>query len=122
MSDLTLIGSGAVGAALTTPFERALAAHLVGDWPLQNDWMAHHKARPACFRAPRPMLAAQGSSVRRRRDAIARRELGPSELLVSFHEVAARGFEPAHRGLLLLREDVVARERLPRRLRRLALP
>jgi hypothetical protein len=26
------------------PFERALVAHLVADWLLQNDWMAHHKA------------------------------------------------------------------------------
>lgn len=26
-----------------TPFERGLVAHLVGDWILQNDWMARHK-------------------------------------------------------------------------------
>jgi hypothetical protein len=26
-----------------TPFERALVAHWVADWLLQNDWMAHHK-------------------------------------------------------------------------------
>jgi hypothetical protein len=30
---------------VTTPFERALVAHLVADWLLQNDWMAHHKAK-----------------------------------------------------------------------------
>jgi hypothetical protein len=28
-----------------TPFERALVAHLVADWLLQNDWMAHHKCK-----------------------------------------------------------------------------
>ncbi len=28
-----------------TPFENALVAHLVGDWLLQNDWMARNKAR-----------------------------------------------------------------------------
>lgn len=27
-----------------TPFENALVAHLVGDWLLQNDWMARHKS------------------------------------------------------------------------------
>ncbi len=27
-----------------TPFENALVAHLVGDWLLQNDWMARNKA------------------------------------------------------------------------------
>jgi hypothetical protein len=27
-----------------TPFERALVAHLVADWILQNDWMARNKA------------------------------------------------------------------------------
>lgn len=27
-----------------TPFERALIAHLVGDWILQNDWMARNKS------------------------------------------------------------------------------
>jgi len=27
-----------------TPFERALVAHLVADWLLQNDWMARNKA------------------------------------------------------------------------------
>lgn len=26
-----------------TLFEQALVAHLVGDWLLQNDWMARHK-------------------------------------------------------------------------------
>src|SRR5688572_19964300 len=26
-----------------TPFERALVAHLVADWILQNDWMAKYK-------------------------------------------------------------------------------
>ena len=26
-----------------TLFERALVAHLVADWLLQNDWMAHQK-------------------------------------------------------------------------------
>lgn len=26
-----------------TPFEKALVAHLVGDWLLQNDWMARNK-------------------------------------------------------------------------------
>lgn len=26
-----------------TPFENALVAHLVGDWLLQNDWIARHK-------------------------------------------------------------------------------
>lgn len=26
-----------------TPFERALVAHLVADWLLQNSWMARHK-------------------------------------------------------------------------------
>ena len=26
-----------------TPFERALVAHLVADWMLQNDWMARNK-------------------------------------------------------------------------------
>jgi hypothetical protein len=26
-----------------TPFERALVAHLVADWILQNDWMARNK-------------------------------------------------------------------------------
>jgi len=26
-----------------TPFENALIAHLVGDWLLQNDWMARNK-------------------------------------------------------------------------------
>jgi hypothetical protein len=26
-----------------TPFERGLVAHLVADWLLQNDWMAHSK-------------------------------------------------------------------------------
>jgi hypothetical protein len=26
-----------------TPFERALVAHLVADWLLQNNWMAQHK-------------------------------------------------------------------------------
>lgn len=30
-----------------TPFEKALVAHLVGDWLLQNDWMARHKSRLA---------------------------------------------------------------------------
>ena len=30
---------------MLTLFERALVAHLVADWLLQNDWMAHHKAR-----------------------------------------------------------------------------
>jgi hypothetical protein len=29
---------------ILTPFERAFVAHLVADWLLQNDWMAHHKA------------------------------------------------------------------------------
>ncbi|MHC1764466.1 MAG: DUF3307 domain-containing protein [Verrucomicrobiia bacterium] len=29
---------------LLTLFERALVAHLVADWLLQNDWMALHKA------------------------------------------------------------------------------
>jgi hypothetical protein len=28
---------------MLTPFERAFIAHLIGDWLLQNDWMAHHK-------------------------------------------------------------------------------
>jgi hypothetical protein len=28
-----------------TLFERALVAHLVADWLLQNDWMAHHKCK-----------------------------------------------------------------------------
>jgi hypothetical protein len=28
-----------------TPFERALVTHLVADWLLQNDWMAHHKCK-----------------------------------------------------------------------------
>jgi hypothetical protein len=28
-----------------TPFESAFVAHLVADWLLQNDWMAHHKTR-----------------------------------------------------------------------------
>ena len=27
-----------------TLFEKALVAHLVGDWILQNDWMARHKS------------------------------------------------------------------------------
>jgi hypothetical protein len=27
-----------------TPFEKALVAHLVSDWLLQNDWMARHKS------------------------------------------------------------------------------
>lgn len=27
-----------------TPFERALVAHLVADWILQNDWMARNKS------------------------------------------------------------------------------
>jgi hypothetical protein len=27
-----------------TPFERALVAHLVADWLLQNNWMAQHKS------------------------------------------------------------------------------
>jgi hypothetical protein len=27
-----------------TPFENALVAHLVGDWLLQNDWMARNKS------------------------------------------------------------------------------
>jgi hypothetical protein len=26
-----------------TPFERGLVAHLIGDWVLQNDWMARNK-------------------------------------------------------------------------------
>jgi hypothetical protein len=29
---------------MLTPFERGLIAHLVGDWLLQNDWMARNKA------------------------------------------------------------------------------
>jgi hypothetical protein len=28
-----------------TPFERALVAHLVADWLLQNDWMALNKTK-----------------------------------------------------------------------------
>jgi hypothetical protein len=28
-----------------TPFERAFVAHLVADWLLQNEWMAHHKSQ-----------------------------------------------------------------------------
>ncbi len=28
---------------MLTPFERALVAHLVADWLLQNNWMARHK-------------------------------------------------------------------------------
>lgn len=28
-----------------TPFEKALVAHLVADWILQNDWMALNKTR-----------------------------------------------------------------------------
>jgi len=28
---------------MLTPFERALVAHLIGDWLLQNDWMARNK-------------------------------------------------------------------------------
>ncbi len=28
---------------MLTPFERALVAHLVADWLLQNDWMAKNK-------------------------------------------------------------------------------
>jgi hypothetical protein len=28
-----------------TPFEKALVAHLVADWVLQNDWMALNKVR-----------------------------------------------------------------------------
>lgn len=28
-----------------TPFERAFVAHLVADWLLQKDWMAHHKSQ-----------------------------------------------------------------------------
>jgi hypothetical protein len=28
-----------------TPFESALVMHLVGDWLLQNDWMARNKVR-----------------------------------------------------------------------------
>jgi hypothetical protein len=28
---------------MLTPFERALVAHLVADWLLQNDWMARNK-------------------------------------------------------------------------------
>lgn len=35
-----------------TPFENALVAHLVGDWLLQNDWIAQHKsslAHPASW-------------------------------------------------------------------------
>ena len=31
-----------------TPFERALVAHLVADWLLQNDWMAHHTVSASC--------------------------------------------------------------------------
>jgi hypothetical protein len=27
-----------------TPFEKGLVAHLVGDWLLQNDWMARNKS------------------------------------------------------------------------------
>jgi hypothetical protein len=27
-----------------TPFERAFVAHLIGDWILQNDWMATNKS------------------------------------------------------------------------------
>src|SRR5512142_3403400 len=30
---------------MLTPFERALMAHLVADWLLQNDWMAMNKTR-----------------------------------------------------------------------------
>ncbi len=30
---------------ILTPFERALVAHLVADWILQNDWMALNKTR-----------------------------------------------------------------------------
>ena len=30
-----------------TPFANALIAHLVGDWLLQNDWMARNKANLA---------------------------------------------------------------------------
>jgi hypothetical protein len=30
---------------MLTPFERGLIAHLVGDWLLQNDWMATNKGR-----------------------------------------------------------------------------
>ena len=35
-----------------TPFEKALVAHLVADWLLQNDWMARNKsnlAHPAAW-------------------------------------------------------------------------
>jgi hypothetical protein len=28
---------------MMTPFERGFVAHLVGDWILQNDWMARNK-------------------------------------------------------------------------------
>lgn len=28
-----------------TPFEYGLIAHLIADWPLQNDWIAQHKDR-----------------------------------------------------------------------------
>jgi len=28
-----------------TPFDKAVVAHLVADWLLQNDWMAMHKAK-----------------------------------------------------------------------------
>ncbi len=31
---------------MLTPFERALVAHLVADWLLQNDWMALNKTNP----------------------------------------------------------------------------
>jgi hypothetical protein len=27
-----------------TPFEQGLLAHLIADWPLQNDWMANNKS------------------------------------------------------------------------------
>ncbi len=30
---------------MLTPFERALVAHLVADWVLQNNWMAVNKTR-----------------------------------------------------------------------------
>jgi hypothetical protein len=30
---------------MLTPFERALVAHLVADWLLQNDWMAANKMK-----------------------------------------------------------------------------
>ena len=31
-------------AMALTPFERAMVAHLVADWLLQNNWMAAHKS------------------------------------------------------------------------------